>query len=118
MKDELTTDILKVLVTQEEIEQRVKELGEQLTERYAGKNPLFLGVLKGCFVFMSAIEGIKLAQSTKGEDIQKALFKVDFDAVTGHITFNETGDANKTEAFIKQATDGSFTFIKRQSVES
>jgi len=53
MKDELTTDILKVLVTQEEIEQRVKELGEQLTERYAGKNPLFLGVLKGCFVFMS-----------------------------------------------------------------
>ena len=53
MKDELTNDILKVLVTQEEIEHRVKELGEQLTERYAGKNPLFLGVLKGCFVFMS-----------------------------------------------------------------
>jgi len=72
----------------------------------------------GYDAYMSAIEGIKLAQSTKGEDIQKALFKVDFDAVTGHITFNETGDANKTEAFIKQATDGSFTFIKRQSVES
>jgi len=53
MKDELTTDILKVLVTQEEIEHRVRELGEQLTERYAGQNPLFLGVLKGCFVFMS-----------------------------------------------------------------
>lgn len=73
----------------------------------------------GYDAYMTAIEGIKLAQSTKGSDIQAALFKVDFDAVTGHITINsETGDANKTEAFIKQATDGSFTFIKRQSVES
>ena len=53
MKDELTHDILKVLVTQEEIEHRVEELGKQLADQYAGKNPLFLGVLKGCFVFMS-----------------------------------------------------------------
>lgn len=53
MKDELTHDILKVLVMQEEIEHRVEELGKQLADQYAGKNPLFLGVLKGCFVFMS-----------------------------------------------------------------
>lgn len=68
--------------------------------------------------YMTAVEAIKLAQSTSGADIQAALFKVDFDAVTGHITMNpDTGDANKTEAYIKQATDGTFTFIKRQSVQ-
>ena len=72
----------------------------------------------GYDAYMTAVEAIKIAQSTSGEDIQAALFKVDFDAVTGHISINaKTGDANKTEAYIKQATDGKFTFVKRQSVE-
>lgn len=53
MNNELEKDILKVLVTEEEIRSRIAEMGETLTEQFAGKNPLFLGVLKGCFVFMS-----------------------------------------------------------------
>ncbi|MPM77760.1 hypothetical protein SDC9_124768 [bioreactor metagenome] len=72
----------------------------------------------GYDAYMTAIEAVKLAQSAEGEAIQAALFNVDIDAVTGRITINpETGDANKTEAYIKQATDGAFTFVKRQSVE-
>jgi branched-chain amino acid transport system substrate-binding protein len=72
----------------------------------------------GYDAYMTAIEAVKLAQSAEGEAIQAALFDVDIDAVTGRITINpETGDANKTEAYIKQATDGAFTFVKRQSVE-
>ena len=71
----------------------------------------------GYDAYMTAVEAIKLAQSTSGADIQAAMFNVDFDAVTGHISINaDTGDANKTEAYIKQATDGAFTFVKRQSV--
>ncbi|MCI2055513.1 MAG: ABC transporter substrate-binding protein [Oscillibacter sp.] len=71
----------------------------------------------GYDAYMTAIEGLKLSASTSGEDIQAALFNVDFDAVTGHITIDAaTGDANKTMAYIKQATDGTFTFIKTQSV--
>ena len=71
----------------------------------------------GYDAYMTAVEAIKLAQSTSGADIQAAMFNVDFDAVTGHITINaDTGDANKSEAYIKQATDGAFTFVKRQSV--
>ncbi len=42
-----------VLVTEEQIRQRVKELGAQLTEDYAGKSPLFVGVLRGAFLFMA-----------------------------------------------------------------
>ena len=53
MVNELEKDILKVLVTEEELKNRVQAMGAELAERFSGKNPLFLGVLKGCFVFMS-----------------------------------------------------------------
>ena len=53
MHNEVEKDILKVLVSEEEIQQRVSELGEALAQKLAGKEPLFLGVLKGCFVFMA-----------------------------------------------------------------
>lgn len=46
-------DILKVLITEEEIKARVNELGRQISTDYAGRSPVFIGVLKGCFVFMS-----------------------------------------------------------------
>ena len=53
MKSEMERDILKVLVTEEELKARITEMGAELYERFQGKNPLFLGVLKGCFVFMA-----------------------------------------------------------------
>ena len=46
-------DIERVLYTEEQIQQRVNELGAELTRDFGDKNPIFLGVLKGCFVFMS-----------------------------------------------------------------
>ena len=53
MRSEMEKDILKVLVTEEELQKRVGELGEALYEKFEGKNPLFLGVLKGSFIFMA-----------------------------------------------------------------
>ena len=52
MRSEKEKDILKVLVTEEELEKRVRELGKEIYEKFEGKNPLFLGVLKGSFIFM------------------------------------------------------------------
>ncbi len=52
-RSEMEQDILKVLVTEEDLRSRVAELGEALYERLEGKDPLFLGVLKGCFMFMA-----------------------------------------------------------------
>ena len=46
-------EIEKVLITEEEIQNKVKELGAILTEDYAGKNPLFICVLKGSVVFFA-----------------------------------------------------------------
>ena len=44
-------DIQQILITEEQIKNRIKELGEILTAEYADKNPIIVGVLKGVVVF-------------------------------------------------------------------
>ena len=46
-------DIKKVVFTREEIEARVKELGEQITRDYQGKELVVVGVVKGSLYFLS-----------------------------------------------------------------
>ncbi len=46
-------DIAKVLASEEDIRERIAELGCRITADYQGKEPLFVGVLKGCFLFMA-----------------------------------------------------------------
>ena len=46
-------DIAQVLYTREEIYRRVSEIGAQISEDYRDKDPVFIGVLKGCFIFMA-----------------------------------------------------------------
>lgn len=48
-------NIQAVLLTQEEIQAKVAELGAILTKEYEGKNPIFVGVLKGVVVFFADI---------------------------------------------------------------
>ena len=54
-KSMMDQDILKVLYTEEEIKKRVGEMGAQLYRDLAGKEPLFVSVLRGAFVFMADI---------------------------------------------------------------
>lgn len=44
-------DILKVLISEEQIQARIRELGEELTRDYADKDPIVVGVMKGVVVF-------------------------------------------------------------------
>ncbi|MGC8626412.1 MAG: hypoxanthine phosphoribosyltransferase [Acidimicrobiales bacterium] len=46
-------DIGEVVVAEDEIREKVAELGARITADYAGRPPLLVGVLKGAFVFMS-----------------------------------------------------------------
>ena len=46
-------DIERVLLTNEQIQSRIQELGKELMRDYADKNPVFIGVLKGVVVFYS-----------------------------------------------------------------
>ena len=42
-----------ILIPREEIDKRVKELAYDISRDYKEKNPLFIGVLKGSFIFMA-----------------------------------------------------------------
>ncbi len=50
---EIYRDLDRILVTKEEIAEAVRKLGRQITEDYAGKEPVLLGILKGAIVFYS-----------------------------------------------------------------
>lgn len=48
----MRNDIEKVLISEEEIQGKIRELGTRLTEDYQDKFPLAIGVLKGAMPFM------------------------------------------------------------------
>ncbi len=50
---EFSNPNLEVLLSEEQIRARIKELGAQITQDYAGLNPLLIGVLKGACFFLS-----------------------------------------------------------------
>ena len=52
-KSNMDQDILKVLLTEGQIKARVQEMGDQLYDAFQNKNPMFVGVLNGCFIFMA-----------------------------------------------------------------
>jgi hypoxanthine phosphoribosyltransferase len=43
----------QIVVSEADLQRRIGELGREITEDYAGRPPLLVGVLKGAFVFMS-----------------------------------------------------------------
>lgn len=51
----MNNDIKEILLTEEQIAEKVKELGITLTEEYKDKNPLVICVLRGAVVFMADI---------------------------------------------------------------
>ena len=62
-------------------------------------------------------------QSLDGQDVEltsvairNALANVNVDGVTGNITFDENGDANKNLAYIKTVENGAFKFIRTQTI--
>jgi hypoxanthine phosphoribosyltransferase len=43
----------RVVVSEDELQERIAELGKEITSDYTGRPPLLVGVLKGAFMFMS-----------------------------------------------------------------
>jgi hypoxanthine phosphoribosyltransferase len=49
----LSEDIAEVLITEQELQTRIAELGAQISADYGGKDPVLVGVLRGVFIFMA-----------------------------------------------------------------
>ena len=50
---ELTSDIAQVLITEQQIRRRVRQLGKQISKDYEGKELVLVGVLKGAAIFLA-----------------------------------------------------------------
>ena len=70
----------RILITEEEIREKVRQVGWQISRDYEGKDPIFVGVLKGCFIFM--------ADLMRYVDIDCSM---DFMAVSSYSGTNSTG---------------------------
>ncbi len=49
----ITQDIQEILITEQQLKEKVKELGRMITKDYQGKDLVLLGVLKGAIMFMA-----------------------------------------------------------------
>jgi hypoxanthine phosphoribosyltransferase len=48
----VSESVAEILLSQEQLQDRIRELGAQLAQDYAGKQPLLVGILKGAAMFM------------------------------------------------------------------
>jgi hypoxanthine phosphoribosyltransferase len=53
MSNEFSNSNLEILLSNEQITARIKELGAEISNDYEGREPILIGVLKGAFVFMA-----------------------------------------------------------------
>lgn len=49
----LAGDVEKILISADDIRQKVEELGRRISQDYQGKNLLMVGILRGAFVFLA-----------------------------------------------------------------
>jgi len=95
-------DIGEILLTEEEIQQRVAELGAQISRDYAGKDLVVIGILKGIVFFMA--------------DLLRAItipVTVDFLAITRYGPTEQThGVVNLTKDLTESLTGRHVLFIE------
>lgn len=95
-------DIGEVLITAEEIQEKIAQLAKQITDDYRDKDLLLVGVLKGAFVFMSdlarqinlPIEFDFMAVSsygsaTKSSGVVRILKDLDYEITDRHVLLVE-----------------------------
>lgn len=70
----------------------------------------------GYDAYLAILTAIKNADSVDSTAIRDALVTTEFDGVTGHISFDENGDAKKQLAVIKTVENGQFKFLQNVTV--
>jgi len=81
-------DLTHILVTREEIAEKVRELGQQITKDYAGKEPVMICILKGAVVFFSDL-----------------VREIDLPMTLEFMSISSYGSATKTSGVVKLVKD-------------
>lgn len=81
-------DLKKILVTREEIAEAVKKLGQQITQDYAGTQPVVIGILKGAVVFYSDL-----------------IREIDLPLTTDFMAVSSYGNSTKTTGVVEMRKD-------------
>lgn len=85
-----------------------------------GGNDIISAVsVMGYDAYYTALEALKAAGSTNPQDVMAALPGVKYTGITGEISFNEEGDANRDSAFVKTANteSGLWDFVTVQGID-
>ena len=81
-------DLERILVTKEEISRKVRELGEQITRDYAGKEPVMVCILKGASVFFADL-----------------IREIDLPLTADFMAISSYGSATKTSGVVRVLKD-------------
>ena len=99
-------DIERILISEEEIQKKVAEMGKKISRDFRDKDPLFVGVLKGCFIFM--------ADLMRYVDIRCSM---DFMAVSSYSGTSSTG-AVKINKDLSEDIEGRHVIIVEDILDS
>lgn len=103
----MQNDIARVLLSEVQIADKIKELGEKLTEDYKGKELLVVGILKGSNVFMSdLIRQINIP------------LKIDFMMVSSYGNATESTGVVKIMKDIEQSIGDKHVLIVEDMIDS
>ena len=81
-------DLEKILVTREEIAEKVRELGRRITADYAGKEPVLVCILKGAVLFFSDL-----------------IREIDLPLTADFMAISSYGSATKTSGVVRVLKD-------------
>ena len=100
-------DMAEVLITADQLAQRISELGAQITEEYAGKRLLLLGVLKGAVIFL-----VDLARQ-----IQLSL-EIDFMAISSYGASTQSSGIVRILKDLEDSVEGQHILVVEDIVDS
>lgn len=103
----LEKDIQSVLFSEEELAQRVKELGAQIEKDYAGKDLVLASVLRGSYIFM--------ADLTRAIDLQMT---VDFMAVSSYGSGTSSSGQVEIKKDLSDSIEGKHLVIVEDILDS
>ncbi|MHB9144843.1 MAG: hypoxanthine phosphoribosyltransferase [Symbiobacteriia bacterium] len=100
-------DLSHVLLTEEEIQLKVAEMGRRLAAEYAGKNPLLIGILKGAVLFCA--------------DLFRALdvpASIDFMAVSSYGASTKSSGVTRIMKDLDQGVEGRHVLLVEDIVDT